>query len=300
MAKSQFPYLGIDEASAFRFGRFQAKLKLPGGLHKGNPSLRKDNAIFDLSLWLGSVDDTSTLIVIAVAFLAGGLVKGLVGGGLPSIVVPVMAIVVDPAFAAAVTLVPVAATNVWQALDGRLLRVVLRRFWIFYVALFIGVAVGSQILVGLPPQTAAFVIGVAVVLLSPIPLATHYFYISPRKESICNPLMGGLLGLLGGATVIFTPVLVYFAALRLDKNLYVAGAAVTAICSMVPLYLGLGFSDTLNWEAVRFSVVLLAPTMAGYLVGRSLRGAISQRTFRLVLTASLVSVGIGLVYKGMG
>ena len=69
---------------------------------------------------------------------------------------------------------------------------------------------------------------------------------------------------------------------------------------MVPLYLGLGFSDTLNLEAVRFSVVLLAPTMAGYLVGRSLRGAISQRTFRLVLTASLVSVGIGLVYKGMG
>ncbi len=258
-----------------------------------------ESNIFDVSLWLGSVDDTNVLIVIALAFVAGGLVKGLIGGGLPSIVVPIMAIVVDPAFAAAVTLIPVAATNIWQALDGRLLGPVLRRFWIFFLMLFIGVAAGSQILVGLPPQSAALLIGFAVVFLSPIPLVAHYFRISPSRETVLNPIMGAAVGVLGGTTVIFTPVLVYFAMLRLDKNLYVAAAAVTAICSMVPLYLGLGFSDALNWGAVRFSVVLLVPTLVGYCIGRALRGAVSQRAFRLILTASLVLLGIGLIYKGI-
>ncbi len=210
-----------------------------------------------------------------------------------------MAVVVDPAFAAAVTLIPVAATNLWQAVDGRLLGVVLRRFWTFYLALFFGVVAGSQILVGLPPQTAALLIGFAVVLLSPLPLASHRYSVSTRKEPLLNPVMGGLMGVLGGTTVIFTPTLVYFAMLRIDKNLYVTAAAVTAIASMVPLYLGLGFSAALTWETVRFSLVLLVPTMAGYLVGRALRGAISQRTFRLILTASLVLLGIGLVYKGL-
>lgn len=236
--------------------------------------------------------------MIVLAFLAGGLVKGLIGGGLPSIVVPIMAIVVDPAFAAAVTLIPVAATNIWQALDGRLLGVVLRRFWVFFLMLFIGVAGGSQILVGLPPQTAALLIGVAVVFLSPIPLMAHRFSISSGRESYLNPMVGAASGVLGGTTVIFTPVLVYFAMLRLDKDLYVATAAVTAICSMVPLYLGLGFSEALDWAAVRFSVLLLVPTLLGYVLGRALRGAISQRAFRLILTASLVLLGIGLIYKG--
>jgi uncharacterized membrane protein YfcA len=227
------------------------------------------------------------------------LVKGLIGGGLPSIVVPIMAFVVDPAFAAAVTLIPVAATNIWQALDGRLLIPVLRRFWIFFLALFFGVAAGSQILVGLPPQTAALLIGTAVVLLSPIPLLAHRFAISPRRETLLNPIVGGAVGILGGTTVIFTPVLVYFAMLRLDKNFYVSAAAATAICSMVPLYVGLGLSNVLNWEAVRFSVVLLAPTTAGFLLGRALRGAVSQRVFRLILTGSFVLFGIGLIFKGL-
>ena len=224
--------------------------------------------------------------------------KGLIGGGLPSIVVPIMAIVVDPAFAAAVTLVPVIATNLWQAVDGRQFMPVLRRFWVFLAALFLGVAVGSQILVGLPPQTAGLLIGIAVVVLSPIPLAAHRFEISPPRESTLNPLVGGAVGILGGTTVIFSPVLVYFAMLRLDKNLYVATASIAALCSMFPLYLGLGFSNTLTWDAVRFSAILLVPTMVGFLLGRALRGSISQRAFRLILTASLVLLGFGLIIKG--
>jgi uncharacterized membrane protein YfcA len=242
---------------------------------------------------------TDILLVIAGAFVLGGLVKGLIGGGLPSIVVPIMAVVVDPAYAAAVTLIPVAATNIWQAFDGKKLTVVFRRFWFYLLPLSIGVGVGSQILVGLPPEIAALLIGIVVILLSPIPLISRRLQISPERELTLHPIIGAGTGLLGGATVIFTPTLIYFAALRLDKDLYVAVAAVAAICCMVPLYLGLGFSETLNGETMRFSTLLLVPTLMGYFIGRALRGTVSQRSFQLLLTASLVFVGLGLVYKGL-
>ena len=253
----------------------------------------------DSSWWLSAITDLSVLTIIALAFVVGGLVKGLIGGGLPSIVVPVMAIVVEPAFAAAVTLIPVVATNFLQALDGRLLIPVLRRFGILLVTLFVGVLAGSQLLVGLPPHVSALVIGVSVVVLSPLALLSHRFSVSNQHERTLNPAVGGVLGVLGGATVIFTPALIYLAMLRLEKNLHVTAAAVMAICAMVPLYLGLGFSSALNWETVRFSVVLLAPTMLGYLTGRALRSHISQTTFQLILTASLVLIGIGLIHKGL-
>ena len=253
----------------------------------------------DLSWWLSAITDVSLLTIIALAFVVGGLVKGLIGGGLPSIVVPVMAIVVEPAFAAAVTLIPVVATNFLQALDGRLLIPVLRRFGVLLVTLFVGVLAGSQLLVGLPPHVSALVIGVSVVVLSPLALLSHRFSVSNQHERTLNPVVGGVLGVLGGATVIFTPVLIYLAMLRLEKNLHVTAAAVMAICAMVPLYLGLGFSAALNWQTVRFSVVLLGPTMLGYLAGRALRGQVSQTTFQLILTASLVLIGIGLIHKGL-
>ncbi len=210
-----------------------------------------------------------------------------------------MAIVVDPALAAALTIVPVAVTNLWQALDGRLLMPVLRRFGALLVALFVGVLAGSQLLVGLPAHVTALIIGAAVVLLSPLPLFTHRFVVPPHRERWLNPAVGGAVGLLGGVTVIFTPGLIYLAMLRLEKNLHVAAAAIIATTAMVPLYIGLGLSDALSWGVVRFSLVLLVPTMAGYLGGRALRGRISQTAFQQILTASLVFIGIGLVYKGL-
>ena len=74
--------------------------------------------IFKPAYWLITFTDSTVLLVVVVSFLIGGSVKGLIGGGLPSIVVPVMALFVEPAWAAAVTLIPVMATNIWQAVDG--------------------------------------------------------------------------------------------------------------------------------------------------------------------------------------
>ena len=256
-------------------------------------------AIFDPAYWWDTLPASDVLMVVVCAFVMGGLVKGLIGGGLPSIVVPIMALVVEPAWAAAVTVIPVMATNIWQAVDGNRAMAVLRRFWVYFGCLALGVAAGSQILVGLPPQTAALLIGVAVVLMSPIAIASNRFHVSGQREVWLNPLVGGSMGVMGGTTVIFTPTLIYFAALRVDKDTYVTAAALTALFCMVPLYLGLGFSAALTWEVARASLILLVPTIAGYFIGRALRGAISERAFRMILTASFVLIGIGLVYKGV-
>lgn len=256
-------------------------------------------AFLQTSYWLNTLPSGEVLAVVVASFLIGGLVKGLIGGGLPGIAVPIMALVVDPVYAAAVTLIPAMATNIYQAVDGKRMASVLRRFWPYYGCLALGVVAGSQILVGLPPHTAALLIGFAVVLMSPVAVVSNRFNISAKHEAWLNPTIGGSFGVLGGTTVIFTPVLIYLASLRIDKDTYVTAAALTAIFCMVPLYLGLGFSAALTWDVTRASLILLLPTMLGYFVGRALRGAISERAFRMILTASLVLVGIGLIYKGL-
>ena len=47
------------------------------------------------------------------------------------------------------------------------------------------------------------------------------------------------MGISGGATVMLAPVIVYFVALRIDKDLFIASMGAVALSSMGALFLGL-------------------------------------------------------------
>ena len=235
------------------------------------------------------------MCIIAIAFVCAGLVKGVVGGGLPAIAVPIMAGVLEPALGAALTLVPVIATNVWLLLQGGLVAQVLRRYWTFLVALAAGSALGSQVLAAASPDHMRLAIGVLVVILSPLPFMPQGWAISPSVQRWLNPLAGLAMGLVGGATVMLAPAIVYFVALRIEKNLFVASMGAIALSSMVPLFLGLAASDVLGASELFVSAIALLPAAAGMVIGIWLRDRISQRGFQVVLSLALLAIGLNLI-----
>lgn len=240
----------------------------------------------------GSLD---MMTIIAVAFVCAGLVKGVVGGGLPAVAVPIMAGAIEPALAAAITLVPVVATNIWLLLQGGLFRQVMRRYWRFLVTLGIGTALGSQILANTPPGTMRLVIGALLVVLSPLPFMPQGWAIPAGTQRWLNPLAGFGMGLVGGATVMLAPAIVYFVALRIDKNLFVASMGAIALFSMLPLFIGLAASRVLGPGELFLSAIALAPAALGMAVGIWLRGRVSQRGFQWLLSAALLAIGLNLI-----
>ena len=66
-------------------------------------------------------------ILIAGVFMLAGVVKGVIGLGLPTISMGLLAVLMPPAEAAALLIVPSLATNVWQMLAGPNLRRLWRR-----------------------------------------------------------------------------------------------------------------------------------------------------------------------------
>ena len=122
------------------------------------------------------------ILVISLAFLLAGLVKGVVGGGLPAVAVPIMANVIAPAVAASVTLMPVIVTNFWLLLQGGRLKEVLQRYWTFLLPLAVGSLIGAQILVTVPPATMALIIGGFVIILSPLPFIPKNWAIPEKTQ----------------------------------------------------------------------------------------------------------------------
>jgi len=81
----------------------------------------------------------SVLLFAFATFLLAGFVKGFIGMGLPAITTGLLTMTMAPGQAAALLVLPNAATNVWQALTGKHLRALLRRFW----PMLLGICVGS-------------------------------------------------------------------------------------------------------------------------------------------------------------
>jgi uncharacterized membrane protein YfcA len=59
-----------------------------------------------------------TVIFIGAVFALAGFIKGVIGLGLPTISMGLLAIIMPPVEAAAILILPSFVTNVWQMLAG--------------------------------------------------------------------------------------------------------------------------------------------------------------------------------------
>ena len=91
------------------------------------------------------------------------------------------------------------------------------------------------------------------------------------------------------------PAIVYFVALRIEKNHFVASMGAIALFSMLPLYTGLAVSRVLGASELLLSILALVPAAAGMAVGVWLRGRISQRGFQVLLSFALLAIGLNLI-----
>ena len=86
------------------------------------------------------MDAASTLAAIAGAFLLAGFVKGVIGLGLPTVSIGLLGLLMTPAQAAAILVVPSLVTNIWQAAVGGGLLALARRLWPLLAGICIGTA----------------------------------------------------------------------------------------------------------------------------------------------------------------
>jgi hypothetical protein len=71
--------------------------------------------------------DTVVLIIVFSTFLLAGMIKGVIGLGLPTVSLAVLTVVLGLPQAMALLLVPSLLTNVWQAVVGGNATTILKR-----------------------------------------------------------------------------------------------------------------------------------------------------------------------------
>ncbi len=251
-----------------------------------------------------TLPDGHHLAVVTAIFVLAGLVKGAIGLGLPLVAIGLLSLVMLPAEAATLLVVPALVTNVWQALAGPALRVLLRRFWGMLACLGLGVwlagATGAAVLTADAAGHAATALGLILLVYAALGLAAPRFRITPSREPWLSPLIGGLTGVATAATGVFSvPSAPYLTALGLDKDALVQALGLTFTVATLSLSASLIAAGVVTSGLGIASVLALLPSIAGVTLGQWLRARISQPRFRQVFLIGLLVLGAHLASRGL-
>lgn len=244
--------------------------------------------------------ETLPIVVATLAFLLAGFVKGVIGLGLPTVSMGLLTLVMAPAKAASLLIVPSFVTNVWQLAAGPSFWRLARRLWPMLAGIVLGTLAGTGLLTGSHAGQAAVALGLLLMLYALLGLTSVRFSVAPAAEWWLGPLIGALTGLATAATGVFAiPAVPYLGALNLDKEDMIQALGLSFTASTIALAAALAAGGAFAPGDVGVSTAALAPALIGMAAGGAMRSRFSERTFRRIFFGGLLVLGAHLASRAV-
>jgi uncharacterized protein len=241
-------------------------------------------------------------VVIAVAvcltFFVAGLVKGVIGMGLPTVSIGLLTLVMPPAQAAAILIVPSFFTNVWQGVAGPALGPLLRRLWPLLLGLCAGTWAGAGLLSPENAKRTVIALGATLVIYGIIGLTPLHFSAPKWTERWLAPLLGAITGFISAGTAVFViPGVPYLHALGLQRDELVQALGIFFTTATVALALNLILLGAMQASATSLSFLALLPAIAGMYLGQIVRTRVSPTVFRYCFFIGMLLLGAHLLIR---
>lgn len=241
-----------------------------------------------------------TVLIVAGTFLIAGCVKGVIGLGLPTVSLALLAMTLGLTEAMGLMLVPSLVTNLWQAAVGGEARAILRRTWSFMAAAAATVWLGAQALKTVDLEYLSALLGLLLVIYARLSLSGRRAEITARQEPWLSALAGALNGVLTGMTGSFVvPGVMYLQALGLPRDQLVQAMGLLFSISTLALALALQGGGFLDFELGALSAAAVLPALLGMVLGQRLRKRLSEALFQRVFFVSLLVLGFAVIAKAL-
>ena len=226
-------------------------------------------------------------------FLIAGTVKGLVGLGLPTIVIALTTLMLPLTESIALIALPTIVTNLWQAVVGGQFRRILRRQWPLILPLAISLYVTMWLVGQKGPNWAFLVLAVVLIVYSGLGLLRIRLHIHADLERPLAPLIGVVSGFVAGLVgVPIIPLMPYLQGLDVKPSELVQTLGVVLCATSLTLTSSLLFFGLLDGHRAIVSAMAVIPAMAGMWVGQQVRRRLSVEQFRLAVFWALLLTGV--------
>ena len=231
-------------------------------------------------------------------FFLGGLVKGTIGVGLPTVTLTLLSFFFDIKDSISFILIPVILTNLVQMLDGKELKSIFQQTKFFLITSVIFVIPGFLILRAINSNTILLILASLLVLNSCLVLFNKIITIKRHTSFQTQFWIGALTGITTGVTSIYTmPFIFLIQSLKFNKEKLIQLMGLSFfLYSLTQFTLFYSFS-MINEKVLLFSSVACVPIIFGVISGKYLRKVLSEQAFRLLFNYMLLISGIVIIIK---
>jgi uncharacterized membrane protein YfcA len=248
-----------------------------------------------LDLWHANASIWAGLCAV---FVLAGLVKGVVGLGLPTVSMALMALWLPPAEAAALLLVPSFVTNVWQLTPWAGVWSVLRRLAAMQAGIVLGTWAGAMLFGVAASAWSGALLGVALVAYGLWGLTGRQATVPPGRRAWFGAVAGAITGMVTATTGVFViPAVPYLQALGLTRDELIQAMGLSFTTSTLALAVVLAGDSHLDARTLGTSLVMLLPVIGGMAAGQALRRRLSGPLFRRCFFLGLAALGAYMVIE---
>ena len=237
---------------------------------------------------------------IAAVFLLAGFIKGVLGLGLPTVSMGLLAVTMPPGQAIAIVIVPAIVTNIWQTFVGPYLRDIIRRLWPLMVGTVIGIWLNAGLLTGPYARYGTIVLGVLLVIYAIIGLSRFSFRVARHNEKWIGGIVGLVTGVISAATgVQVIPSMPFMQAIGMEKDELVQALGVFFTVATVALAFNLTAAGLLTAATALPGAVAMAASFAGMFIGQAVRSRMQPDAFRRWFLIAMILLGLYLAGEAL-
>ena len=240
------------------------------------------------------------IIVVTAIFLLAGLMKGVIGFGLPTVSLGLLVMIVELPTAIALMLVPSFATNIWQSMAGGNALYIFKKIGPFLLAATLSVCLGTKLLASIDLIWATVILGVLIMVYAVSQIFGWALAKTAQKPFWLGPLAGCFNGVFAGLTgASIFPGLIYLHSLDFKRDQLIQAMGMLFIFSTVGLAVAFKAHNLLGIKVGWVSVWAIVPAFIGMTVGRRLRQHLSENQFKKTFFISLLILGFSIIFKAI-
>ena len=241
--------------------------------------------------------DPTVICIIVFAVICGGLVKGILGFGMPMVALPIIAFIIPATTAMIILCGPIILTNFVQIKIKE--GIGSYRFLPMFISLVIGLLIGARLILEINSTTITQIIALSIIFVAVVNcLGIQITNIKKNWERSITIIIGFGSGLLGGLSTIYGPLmLAYLVAVKLPKETFVRTVSTMYFIGSFPLYGSLIFYGFATINDLFVSLLLIIPAFIGQKIGTKIRHKIPEKQFRACILILLIILGLSLLIK---
>ncbi len=233
-------------------------------------------------------------------FFVAGIVKGLIGLGLPAMALGIMILQLQLRDSMAILVLPLLITNLWQGINGGYFVVILKRLWMLFAAGVIGIWFAVGIMTVANPDILAIILGVVLSSYATFSMLTPQFTFLSNFERLLLPVAGAITGIIAGLTGSMAfPAVAYIQRIGLSRAAFIQAIGIWFCLGSLALGGSMESRGILPSNLALVSLGAVITAVIGMTIGRSLQQRLSEPAFNKIFFTALILLGIYITCRGL-